>query len=112
MDPPLILYLSRLIRRTFRRMLGWEPPCSEGCNETYKTFFSRENIIWFGLNMHKENRRRQLARMSRIGLGVGTDVDNRRMRRIGGWGRQLEQWIVSVQNLMMASESGPSKKYI
>ncbi|KAK6972137.1 hypothetical protein R3P38DRAFT_3336059 [Favolaschia claudopus] len=41
-----------------------------------------------------------IARMSRIGLGVGSDADGRKMRRLGGWGRDLEIWFAEVQRMV------------
>lgn len=38
--------------------------------------------------------------MQRIGLGTGTDVERRRMRRIGGWGSELRRWLSDVQKMV------------
>ena len=38
--------------------------------------------------------------MEQIGLGTGRVVERRRMRRIGGWGSELKQWLSDVQNMV------------
>ncbi|KAF7333597.1 hypothetical protein MSAN_02418700 [Mycena sanguinolenta] len=40
LDPPLALYLPRIIWRTFLRMLRLEEPCSPGCPESIREVFS------------------------------------------------------------------------
>nr|GAT52487.1 predicted protein [Mycena chlorophos] len=100
LDPPLLLYIPRLIVRTFARMLGLVPPCREGCNETLSTFFSRENIVLWSIQNHGVARRREGARFEKIGLGIGTDVEGRKMRRIGGWGSELTAWMESIRAMI------------
>ncbi|KAF7317155.1 hypothetical protein HMN09_00450200 [Mycena chlorophos] len=100
LDPPLLLYIPRIIVRTFARLLGLAPPCREGCNETLSTFFSRENIVLWSIQNHGVARRREGARFEKIGLGVGTDVEGRKMRRIGGWGSELTAWMESVRAMI------------
>ncbi|KAJ7075298.1 AAA domain-containing protein [Mycena belliarum] len=101
LDPPLALYLPRLIFRTVRRLLRTGPPCSEGCDERLsQVLFSQESIIWWCLTQHRPARRRETANMARIGLGVGRDVENRKMRRLGGWGRELRAWLADVDRLV------------
>ncbi|TFK33253.1 hypothetical protein BDQ12DRAFT_707340 [Crucibulum laeve] len=101
LDPPLLLYLPRIIVRTFLRLFRREPPCSPGCEESVKEiFFSKESIIWWCLSQHWVVRRRSWARMQEIGLGIGSDVERRKMRRIGGWGSQLKQWFSQVAALV------------
>ncbi len=36
--------------------------------------------------------------MKEIGLGVGSDIENQRMRRLGGWGKELGEWIKRVED--------------
>jgi len=38
--------------------------------------------------------------MQQIGLGIGSDVDRRRMRRMGGWGSELKRWLSDVQEMV------------
>lgn len=103
LDPPFILSFSRLIKRTFGRILGWEAQCSVGCDDTWRNFFSRENILLYGIKVHRLNRQQNQDRLDRIGLGIGTDVSNRRMRRIGGWGGQMREWLDGVQEMISAA---------
>ncbi|KAG2005729.1 hypothetical protein CC2G_002110 [Coprinopsis cinerea AmutBmut pab1-1] len=99
LDPPLLLYFPRLMLRTFRRLLGWEAQCRPGCDETLSTFFSGENILLYALTVHRRKRRTYQEIMDLLGVGVGTDVHGRRMRRIGGWGTELEEWLGEVEKL-------------
>ncbi|KAJ7444636.1 hypothetical protein B0H11DRAFT_2089042 [Mycena galericulata] len=90
LDPPLLLYLPRLILRTFVRMFGLAPPCRPGCPEKVsRVFFSKESIIWWCISNHSE-----------IGLGVGSNVDGQKMRRIGGWGEELRAWFRDLGNML------------
>ncbi|KAJ6630093.1 hypothetical protein B0H10DRAFT_1984934 [Mycena sp. CBHHK59/15] len=100
LDPPLALYLPRIIIRTFLRMLRLRDPCSPGCPEMVtEVFFSKESIIWWCITNHSPLRQRQGARMAQIGLGVGIDVESQKMRRIGGWGGELQGWLANVERM-------------
>ncbi|KAK7052029.1 hypothetical protein R3P38DRAFT_2858141 [Favolaschia claudopus] len=101
LDPPLALYLPRVIWRTFLRLVRLREPCSPGCPEMVtEVFFSRESIVWWCITQHGPVRRREAARMTRIGLGVGSDVDGQKMRRLGGWGKELDMWFAEVQHMV------------
>ncbi|KAJ7759577.1 AAA domain-containing protein [Mycena metata] len=103
LDPPLILYFPRIVLRTFRRLLGREAPCSPGCNERFRdAFFSRESMILWCLTHHGLVRRREGARIARIGLGIGVIVEGRKMRRFGGWGGALRSWLGDVQAVVQS----------
>ncbi|KAJ7479524.1 hypothetical protein FB451DRAFT_1556459, partial [Mycena latifolia] len=52
LDPPLILYLPRIIIRTFLRLLNLGAPCSPGCPEMLSTLFSKESIVWWCITHH------------------------------------------------------------
>ncbi|KAJ7191936.1 hypothetical protein GGX14DRAFT_380568 [Mycena pura] len=100
LDPPLALYLPRLVLRTVR-LFGLGEPCSPGCNESLSSvFFSRESIVWWCITNHRPCRARQRARMAQIGVGVGSDVAARKMRRIGGWGGELRAWLDDVNRML------------
>ncbi|KAJ7040954.1 hypothetical protein C8F04DRAFT_1305660 [Mycena alexandri] len=87
LDPPLVLYLPRLIVRTFLRLFGLRDPCSPGCHEQVsEVFFSKESIVWWCITGHRPVREREGARMAQIGIGIGSNVKGQKMRRIGGWG--------------------------
>ncbi|KAF7377278.1 hypothetical protein MSAN_00148100 [Mycena sanguinolenta] len=101
LDPPLALTLPRIIWRTFLRLLGLKEPCSLGCNERLsKVFFSRESIVWWCITQHGLVRERETAKMARIGLGIGSDVEGQKMRRIGGWGKELRVWFDDVKRML------------
>ncbi|KAJ6564531.1 hypothetical protein B0H19DRAFT_1258959 [Mycena capillaripes] len=101
LDPPLTLYLPRLILRTFLRMLRLQAPCSPGCPEmATEVFFSRDSIVWWCITHHRPVRERERARMAEIGIGVGSDVDGQKMRRIGGWGGELLAWFDGVKRML------------
>ncbi|KAF9034100.1 AAA domain-containing protein [Panaeolus papilionaceus] len=100
LDPPLIYYLPRIVKRTLYRIFGWQEPCAQGCTETFSSvFLSKDSIIWWCLTHHLSIRAWYQGYMTKIGLGVGTDINRRRMRRIGGWGSELQKWIADVQVL-------------
>ncbi|KAJ7056725.1 hypothetical protein C8F01DRAFT_359277 [Mycena amicta] len=100
LDPPLLLYLPRIIVRTFARLFRLAKPCSPGCEETFDVFFSRENMIWWCITRHGLVRRREARRFEKIGLGVGTKADGQKMRRIGGWGADLRDWLKNVRHML------------
>jgi len=105
LDPPLLLYFPRLILRTFRRLFGWEAPCAVGCSESVKeAFFSKDSIIWWCLSQHWINRRRNQARMEEIGLGIGRNIARQRMRRFGGWGKDLGLWLIDVRAVVQKKQ--------
>ncbi|KAJ7303527.1 hypothetical protein DFH08DRAFT_793943 [Mycena albidolilacea] len=101
LDPPLALYLPRIVWRTFLRLLKLEPLCSPGCPEMLsKVLFSKESIVWWCITYHRVVRDRENARMAQIGLGIGSNIDGQKMRRIGGWGRELHAWIGDVKRML------------
>jgi len=101
LDPPLLLYFPRLVMRTFFRLFRLRPPCAPGCEEQIgEVFFSKDSIIWWCLSNHWINRKRNQDMMQQIGLGIGREVDRQRMRRIGGWGYELKQWLSDVQKMV------------
>ncbi|KAF8165988.1 hypothetical protein B0H34DRAFT_691393 [Crassisporium funariophilum] len=99
LDPPFVLYFPRLIIRTCLRLVGLRPPCAPGCPERLMDVLSRNGILWWCITNHWRNRRRQRARIQDIGLGVGSDVMRRRMRRMGGWGGDLKRWLMDVREM-------------
>ncbi|KAF8804811.1 hypothetical protein BYT27DRAFT_7193808 [Phlegmacium glaucopus] len=101
LDPPLLLYFPRLVIRTFLRLFRLRPPCAPGCEERIgEIFFSKESIIWWCISSHWSDRERNRVRMQQIGLGIGSDIERRRMRRIGGWGSTLKRWLSDVQKMV------------
>ncbi|KAF7324604.1 hypothetical protein MKEN_00501700 [Mycena kentingensis (nom. inval.)] len=101
LDPPLALYLPRLILRTFKRLFRLGEPCSPGCDERFtEVFFSKDSIIWWCISHHSIVRRRERENFGRIGIDAGTDVARRKMRRIGGWGGELRAWLDAVKVLV------------
>ncbi|KAJ7220803.1 hypothetical protein GGX14DRAFT_432118 [Mycena pura] len=101
LDPPLALYLPRLILRTLLRLLRLREPCSPGCREMLsEVFFSKDSIVWWCITHHRPVREGESARMAQIGLGVGSNVAGRKMRRIGGWGGELRAWLDDVKHML------------
>jgi hypothetical protein len=100
LDPPLALYLPRIIWRTFLRLLRLEAPCSPDYPEMLsKLLFPKESIVWW-CTRHRLVRDRENARMAQIGFGIGSDVDGLKMRRIGGWGGELRAWVGDVKRML------------
>jgi len=101
LDPPLLLYFPRIFWRTSLRLLRIREPCSPGCPERFsEAFFSKESILWWCLSQHRSNRAHNQARMRDIGIGAGKEVTRRRMRRIGGWGKELRTWLEDVEHMV------------
>lgn len=95
LDPPFILYFPRICYRTFTRLLGYGDPCSPGCDESWRDVFTlgERSILWWCWTHHDPCRRRQQA-----------DMMNEELRgktyRLGGWGRELENWIKDVREMV------------
>ncbi|GJE92828.1 AAA domain-containing protein [Phanerochaete sordida] len=101
LDPPLLLYFPRLCARTLGRLLGVVPPCSPGCPERWtEAFFSRESILWWCLTQHWPARKREQERFRLEGIHVGG-----KMRRIGGWGRELSEWKLAVEAMILSTRA-------
>ncbi|KIK55625.1 hypothetical protein GYMLUDRAFT_47596 [Collybiopsis luxurians FD-317 M1] len=98
LNPPLLLYFPRIIIRTLLRLMRLRPPCRPGCNERFReVFFSKDSIIWWCLTNHRSSFERNSALMEIWGLGVGSRAQ--KMRRLGGWGAELRDWLKSVREL-------------
>jgi len=65
-----------------------------------EVFFSKDSIVWWCLTHHWPVRRRCSEMMSRVGLGIGADIANRKMRRIGGFGGDLRRWLGDVAAML------------
>ncbi|KAK0186393.1 hypothetical protein F5146DRAFT_936091 [Armillaria mellea] len=101
LDPPFLLYFPRVLVRTFLRLFGLGTLCSPGCKESFRgVFFSRDSILCWCWWDHRVLRERGGNRMKEIGLGIGSDVENQRMRRLGGWGKELGEWIKRVEDMV------------
>jgi adenylate kinase family enzyme len=59
LDLPFPLVMSRLVRRTVRRITTRENLWGTGNRETItNSFFSRQSILWWAAKTHRRNRRR------------------------------------------------------
>ncbi|KAK6347681.1 hypothetical protein TWF718_005520 [Orbilia javanica] len=98
LDPPLLLYLPRLIYRTFLRLLGIEPNCAPGCNESWRGVFSLndKSIIWWCITHHGYCREwgRKLIEEE------GDVVHGGKVRRITGLGGELKRWVGDVEGMV------------
>jgi len=45
--------------------------------------------------------------MAEFGLGIGTNVEGRKMRRLGGWGGEVKRWLKEVKVMCGAREKSP-----
>ncbi|KAI0829773.1 hypothetical protein BC628DRAFT_1314568 [Trametes gibbosa] len=97
LDPPLVLYFPRLCWRTLLRLLRRAPPCSPGCEEMlHEVFFARTSIIWWCLSNHRRVRERYAEPHRVDGVHAGG-----KLRRIGGWGGELDAWKQDVRRAMV-----------
>ncbi|KAL5492140.1 hypothetical protein ACEPAI_3587 [Sanghuangporus weigelae] len=102
LDPPFLLYFSRLLKRTFLRLFRRREPCAPGCDERIsEALFSRKSILWWAITQHRPVQRKQAELFKVDGVHVGG-----KMRRIGGWGRELEEWKRAVSVMVKADNSG------
>jgi len=94
LDPPFILYFTRICYRTFARLLGYGQPCSPSCHESWKNVFTfgEESILWWCWTHHNPYRQRQQTEIMRGAFGAKT-------RRLGGWGRETEDWVKDIQEM-------------
>ncbi|TFK63463.1 hypothetical protein BDN72DRAFT_803248 [Pluteus cervinus] len=92
LDPPFVLYFYRIIVRTSLRLLGLGPACSPGCEETIQSLLAWDNIILLCLNHHQPMRTREHQNLLQSGVDIGGN-----MRRIGGWGSDLTNWLEAVR---------------
>ena len=91
-DPPFLLYFPCLLKRTFLRLFRLGDPCAPGCDERVsEVFFSRQSILWWAITNHRPVRLREAAHLEIEGVRLGG-----KMRRIGGWGSELEEWKQTV----------------
>ncbi|KAK6518857.1 hypothetical protein TWF281_003548 [Arthrobotrys megalospora] len=97
LDPPLILYLPRIIFRTFRRLVGLEPNCAPGCYESLRDVLrlSDKSIIWWCVTHHDYCRKFG----EKLVAEQGAVEDGGKVRRIGGWGGELKRWIADVERM-------------
>lgn len=109
LDPPLALYLPRLVLRTFLRLLRVREPCSPGCGEKWnEVFFSRDSIIWWCITHHpvvRERGEKAFAQGKAAGVSVARDAGGEvvgKRRRIGGWGSEYTAWWEAVVLLVKA----------
>jgi hypothetical protein len=90
-----MLYFTRLIRRTFRRIRGTESQCAPGCRETWKgVFLRRDSILWWGIRHHWPVKRRLESAYAESNEKKGP-----KWRRLGGWGSEAREWFASVEKL-------------
>ncbi|TFK71048.1 hypothetical protein BDN72DRAFT_870114 [Pluteus cervinus] len=94
LDPPFVLYFYRMLARTLRRIAGVAPPCSSGCDDTLGMLFSKNSIVLWCIAHHHIMRERGEAHLRLMGIHVGG-----KMRRIGGWGSGLIEWLEAVRQL-------------
>ncbi|KIJ65459.1 hypothetical protein HYDPIDRAFT_174910 [Hydnomerulius pinastri MD-312] len=96
LDPPLVLYFPRLVWRTVLRIMRLAPDCSEGCRESFvNAFLTRGGIVYLCLGNHAVARRKNQDLMLTNSLQAGGN-----MRRMGGWGGELSEWIKEVEELV------------
>jgi adenylate kinase family enzyme len=80
----LSLILTRLIRRTARRILTGER-CCNGNRESLRMLFSRESIVLWALQTHGQRRREYPPLLSRMAAQGKTVVIHRRPQETRAW---------------------------
>jgi len=105
LDPPLLLTFYRVFIRTLLRLLGLRPPCSPECFEELSETLSRKSILVWCLKNHTEMRRKGWVKMNEMAIGSGTNEGSRKMRRLGGWGSQCQEWLASVAKICLGKKT-------
>lgn len=96
LDPPFLLYFPRLVVRTFLRLFGRVDGCAPGCNESLaNVFLPKTSIIWWTITHHRVVRCREGDNLKKWGIHIGGN-----MRRIGGWGSELNTWKHAVSEMV------------
>jgi adenylate kinase family enzyme len=80
----LSLILTRLVRRTARRILTGEP-CCNGNRESLRMLFSRESIVLWALQTHGQRRREYPPLLSRMAEQGKTVVIHCRPQETRAW---------------------------
>ena len=90
LDPPFALSFTRLVIRTFLRLIRLAPPCSPGCHESLGDVFSwgERNILWWSWSRHSPQREFCTSRMQQPGIDQGG-----KWVRLGGWGKEVNGWL-------------------
>lgn len=100
LDPPLVLYFPRVCLRTLLRLLRVVPPCSPGCEESFReVFFSSDSILWWCLSNHGKLKKRETAEYRVDNVWVGG-----KRRRFGGWGGELKLWLAEVESMVRSGD--------
>ena len=95
LDTPLALSFYRILIRTLLRLFSLRPPCSPGGPQTWSEALSTKGILWWCLSHHSPVKREQEVRMRELGVEIGG-----KMRRIGGWGGELNNWKERVTDMI------------
>jgi len=95
LDPPLWLYLPRLLWRTLLRLLNVVPTCAEGCTETWGDVLSKEGIVWFCISNHGRCKRRYGEILARTSVEMGGN-----MRRLNEWNGDLAAWKAGLEEML------------
>lgn len=94
LDPPFLLYFPRLIVRTFLRLFRRTDSCAPGCDESLANVFLSKGILWWAITHHRPVRSCEGNNLKKWGIDVGGN-----MRRIGGWGTELDAWKQAVSGM-------------
>ncbi|KAF3917480.1 hypothetical protein ABW21_db0200274 [Orbilia brochopaga] len=110
LDPPLLLYLPRLICRTLLRLLHFAPPCAPGCDESLIMALQPNDtsIIWWCIFHHGSVR----ANGQQLMLQDGGVERGGKIRRLGGWGSEYRQWMAQLTRMVDQNRQDTSGGYI
>ncbi|KAK6358847.1 hypothetical protein TWF696_000027 [Orbilia brochopaga] len=98
LDPPLLLYLPRLIYRTLLRVLRLAPQCAPGCDESLAMVLQPNDtsIIWWCIFHHGPSR----ANGRQLLLQDGGIERGGKVRRLGGWGSEYREWMTQLTRMV------------
>ncbi|KAG1835138.1 AAA domain-containing protein [Suillus variegatus] len=97
LDPPLWLYLPRILWRTLLRLLNIIPSCAEGCKETWGEVLSTKGIIWYCISQHGYRKQRYGEMLARTSIAKGG-----KMRRLNEWDGDLTIWKAGLEEMLRA----------
>ncbi|KAG2051722.1 hypothetical protein BDR06DRAFT_580269 [Suillus hirtellus] len=97
LDPPLWLYLPRILWRTLLRLLNIIPSCAEGCEETWGDVLSTNGIIWYCISQHGYRKQQYDEMLARTSIAKGG-----KMRRLNEWDGDLTIWKAGFEEMLRA----------
>ncbi len=89
LDYPFPLVLGRMLRRTLRRVFRGELCCNGNREEIFKSFFTRDSVIWWCITTHRRRHRQCLEFLQE-------PIPEGQVRLRHGHPRETAAWLASL----------------